>query len=180
MLAACQKENEEPEAGSTLKLFAEGFKGDSSKMTVDHGQAYWTDNDSVWINNRWRSVRISSTNSVYLYADENAAFTYPLRAISPARLSRGMNITGDQVQITLPAVYQYGQVVYDANTSRQVLDAPMAAYATEGDELHFKHLTGALAVKITNNTGAQISLERIKVTSSGAKLSGTSTSTSPT
>ena len=172
MLAACQKENEVPEAGSTLKLFAEGFKGDASKMTVDHGQAYWTNNDSVRVNNRWYPVLISSTNSGCLYTAGNA-LTYPLRAISPARLSRGVNITGDQVQITLPAVYQYDQVVYDANTSRQVLDAPMAAYATEGDELHFKHLTGALAVKITNNTGAQISLERIKVTSSGAKLSGT-------
>lgn len=177
MLAACQKE--ETEAGSTIKLFAEGFGGDSSKMIVDHAQTYWTSNDTVRINDNYFKVRVRNYDTgreeVYIYNNSSSSrpLTYPLRALTPKGIYDG-RITGDQIQVNLPAVYQYDQVV-ENGVGRQVLNAPMAAYATSGGELHFKHLTGALAVKITNNTGAQIHLERIAVRSDRSKLNGTFT-----
>ena len=175
MLAACQKE--ETEAGSTIKLFAEGFGGDSSKMIVDHARTYWTTNDTVRINNNDCKVYVinhdTGREEVFISNSSSRPLTYPLRALTPKGIYDGW-ITEDQIQVNLPAVYQYDQVV-ENGTGRQVLNAPMAAYATSGDELHFKHLTGALAVKITNNTGAQIRLERIRVQSTGAKLNGTFT-----
>ncbi|MDY6370686.1 MAG: hypothetical protein SPL12_00100 [Bacteroidales bacterium] len=175
MLAACQKE--ETEAGSTIKLFAEGFGGDSSKMIVDHARTYWTTNDTVRINDNYFEVEVinhsSGREEVYIYTNSSRPLTYPLRALTPKGIYDGW-ITEDQIQVNLPAVYQYDQVV-ENGVGRQVLNAPMAAYATSGGELHFKHLTGALAVKITNNTGDQIRLERIRVQSSGAKLNGTFT-----
>ena len=178
MLAACQKE--ETEAGSTIKLFAEGFGGDASKMIVDHARTYWTSNDTVRINDNYFEVSVRNHDTgreeVFIYNIYNNSprpLTYPLRALTPKGIYDGW-ITEDQIQVNLPAVYQYDQVV-ENGTGRQVLNAPMAAYATSGGELHFKHLTGALAVKITNNTGAQIRLERIRVQSSGAKLNGTFT-----
>ena len=178
MLAACQKE--ETEAGSTIKLFAEGFGGDASKMIVDHARTYWTTNDTVRINNNDFKVYVinhdTGREEVFIYNIYNNSprpLTYPLRALTPKGIYDGW-ITEDQIQVNLPAVYQYDQVV-ENGTGRQVLNAPMAAYATSGGELHFKHLTGALAVKITNNTGAQIHLERIAVRSSTSKLNGTFT-----
>lgn len=175
MLAACQKE--ETEAGSTVKLFAEGFGGDASKMIVDHARTYWTSNDTVRINDNYFEVRVRNHNTgreeVYIYNNSSWPLTYPLRALTPKGIYDG-SITEDQIQVNLPAVYQYDQVV-ENGVGRQVLNAPMAAYATSGDELHFKHLTGALAVKITNNTGAQIHMERIAVRSSTSKLNGTFT-----
>lgn len=176
MLAACQKE--ETEAGSTIKLFAEGFGGNASKMIVDHARTYWTDNDRVRINNVVCDVRVlnhsTGREEVYIYHDGSSRpLTYPLRALTPKGIYDDW-ITEDQIQVNLPAVYQYDQVV-ENGVGRQVLNAPMAAYATSGGELHFKHLTGALAVKITNNTGAQIHMERIAVRSSTSKLNGTFT-----
>ena len=175
MLAACQKE--ETEAGSTIKLFAEGFGGDASKMIVDHARTYWTTNDTVRINNNDCKVYVinhdTGREEVFISNSSSRPLTYPLRALTPKGIYDGW-ITEDQIQVNLPAVYQYDQVV-ENGVGRQVLNAPMAAYATSGGELHFKHLTGALAVKITNNTGAQIRLERIRVQSSGAKLNGTFT-----
>ena len=175
MLAACQKE--ETEAGSTIKLFAEGFGGDSSKMIVDHARTYWTTNDTVRINNNDCEVYVinhdTGREEVYISNSSSRPLTYPLRALTPRGIYDGW-ITEDQIQVNLPAVYQYDQVV-ENGTGRQVLNAPMAAYATSGGELHFKHLTGALAVKITNNTGAQIHLERIAVKSTTSKLNGTFT-----
>lgn len=175
MLAACQKE--ETEAGSTVKLFAEGFGGDASKMIVDHARTYWTSNDTVRINDNYFEVSVRNHDTgreeVYIYTNSSRPLTYPLRALTPMGIYDGW-ITEDRINVNLPAVYQYDQVV-ENGTGRQVLNAPMAAYATSGGELHFKHLTGALAVKITNNTGAQIRLERIRVQSSGAKLNGTFT-----
>lgn len=172
MLAACQKE--ETEAGSTVKLFAEGFGGDASKMIVDQARTYWTTNDTVRINNNDYKVYFRNHDTgreeVYIY---NEALSYPLRALTPRGICDGW-ITEDRINVNLPAVYQYDQVV-ENGVGRQVLNAPMAAYATSGGELHFKHLTGALAVKITNNTGAQIYMERIAVRSSTSKLNGTFT-----
>ena len=175
MLAACQKE--ETEAGSTVKLFAEGFGGDASKMIVDHARTYWTTNDTVRINNNDCKVYVinhdTGREEVFISNSSSRPLTYPLRALTPKGIYDGW-ITEDQIQVNLPAVYQYDQVV-ENGVGRQVLNAPMAAYATSGGELHFKHLTGALAVKITNNTGAQIHLERIAVRSSTSKLNGTFT-----
>lgn len=176
MLAACQKE--ETEAGSTVKLFAEGFGGNASKMIVDHARTYWTNNDTVRINNEVCKVYVQNYSTgreeVYIYHDGSSRpLTYPLRALTPKGIYDDW-ITEDQIQVNLPAVYQYDQVV-ENGTGRQVLNAPMAAYATSGGELHFKHLTGALAVKITNNTGAQIHMERIAVRSDRSKLNGTFT-----
>lgn len=173
MLAACQKE--ETEAGSTIKLFAEGFGGDASKMIVDHARTYWTTNDTVRINNNDCKVYVRNhdTGREEVYICNEGSLSYPLRALTPEGIYDGW-ITEDQIQVNLPAVYQYDQVV-ENGTGRQVLNAPMAAYATSGGELHFKHLTGALAVKITNNTGAQIHLERIAVRSDRSKLNGTFT-----
>lgn len=175
MLAACQKE--ETEAGSTVKLFAEGFGGDASKMIVDHARTYWTTNDTVRINDNYFEVSVRNHDTgreeVWIYNNSSRPLTYPLRALTPMGIYDDW-ITEDQIQVNLPAVYQYDQVV-ENGTGRQVLNAPMAAYATSGGELHFKHLTGALAVKITNNTGAQIHMERIAVRSSNSKLNGTFT-----
>ena len=175
MLAACQKE--ETEAGSTIKLFAEGFGGDASKMIVDHARTYWTTNDTVRINNNDCKVYVRNHDTgreeVFISNSSSRPLTYPLRALTPKGIYDGW-ITEDQIQVNLPAVYQYDQVV-ENGVGRQVLNAPMAAYATSGGELHFKHLTGALAVKITNNTGAQIHLERIAVRSDRSKLNGTFT-----
>lgn len=175
MLAACQKE--ETEAGSTIKLFAEGFGGNASKMIVDHARTYWTTNDTVRINDNYFEVSVRNHDTgreeVWIYNNSSRPLTYPLRALTPMGIYDDW-ITEDQIQVNLPAVYQYDQVV-ENGTGRQVLNAPMAAYATSGGELHFKHLTGALAVKITNNTGAQIHMERIAVRSDRSKLNGTFT-----
>ena len=170
MLASCQKE----ETGNmtVLNLFAESFQNNSNaKFAIDGTHSAWCGRDKVRINNNGEfTVNVSESQASISKSYSDPDFTTPLRAVSPASIYAS-DITADWIVVELPSVYEYATTTTSSGTF-QHLPAPMAAYATEGDELHFKHLTGALTVKVHNSTSESIEMESISVTSDRYQLCG--------
>ena len=151
---------------TTVNLFAEGFHNNSNaKFTIDGTGSTWNGNDNVRVNNAGR-CNVSVTDGEK--ATISGSFTTPLRAVSPYNLTNA-DLTSDAVTLQLPLEYTYSTY---GLTGKQHLQSPMAAYAASGSDLHFKHLTGALTVKVTNSTGATFYLESISVTSDKYQLGG--------
>lgn len=183
MLAACQKE--ETGKMTTINIMAEDFHGGDSKMgayiNASRVNFTWETGDEVRINDGVFAVTRSNYNAT-ISAPEGQPFTAPIRALSPASLYNGA-LTSDQVQVTLPDTYQWStftQSIGGLNTTCQKLNAPMAFYGDASNlnyshvqqRIVFKNLCGALAVKITNNTGLPLDMEEIQVRSNRYKLSG--------
>ena len=160
LFGSCQKEQQEL---TQLNLIAEGFKDNGAKLAVDGLTSSWVDGEQVRINDNG-PLTISYTSGSN--ATVAGTFTTPIRAIYPAGISSS-DLTAGTTTVTLPAEYQYA-----ATGGLQSLQSPMAAYSASGDEVHFKHLTGALTVKVTNSLDKSIRLSSITVTSSKYQLSG--------
>ena len=162
LAAGCQKED----VGTRLELAGECFNGQGSKMMVNGTDMRWVAGDEVRVNGITAAVAVDA-NKAYIDGDGLSA---PYYAVIPASIYDGA--IGGNVTVTLPSVYQYAEVD-DGGTMRQNLQAPMAAYASvAGSRLEFKHLTGALTVRVTNSTGHVLYMDGIKVVSSNCRMSG--------
>lgn len=162
LLASCQKEES---TVTTVTLIAEEFQNDT-KFAVDGVHSYWCNSDKVRINDNGEMWVSAGTDQ----ATVSGSFTTPLRALSPASLTTS-DLTSDAISVDFPATYQYSTTYLNGNTYQHV-QTPMAAYAIDGNELQFKHLTGALMVKVTNSTTDLIYLESITISSDKYKLNG--------
>lgn len=160
-LNSCQKE-ELPE--SKLTLFAESMG--NTKVAVEGRFSHWVSGETVRINNATKAITVSE--GVATVDNSTNTVTAPFHAIYPASLCPETDLASvGSVTVTLPDSYQYRE-----SGDLQQLDIPMAASNAEGEELQFKHLTGALAVKITNNFGGEMSIKEVIVESSVSQISG--------
>ena len=159
---SCQKEQKE---FTRLELVAEGFQNNDNgtKLIVDGGSSTWVNGETVRINDNGElTISYTSGSSASVSGD----FTTPIRAIYPASICTG-DLTSGTTTVTLPAEYQYA-----TDGVHQILESPMAAYSASGNEVHFKHLTGALTVSVYNNISSYIYVDAITVTSSKYRLGG--------
>ncbi|MBO7102043.1 MAG: hypothetical protein J6V98_08505 [Bacteroidales bacterium] len=157
LFAACHKETLDPR----MEIFVEHMQG-SAKLTLDGVNATWNNGDTLRLNGT-RVVVERSGDHAYI---SNAASQSTNRALFPTRLVAS-GPASDAVTVTLPREYDYR-----SDGSHQLLDLPLAARATDGEPLHFKHLTGALCFMLTNNTSNPLTIDRITVSSSSYQLSG--------
>ena len=157
LFAACHKEPLDPR----MEIFVEHMQG-SAKLTLDGVNATWNNGDTLRLNGT-RVVVERSGDHAYI---SNAASQSTNRALFPTRLVAS-GPASDAVTVTLPREYDYR-----SDGSHQLLDLPLAARATDGEPLHFKHLTGALCFMLTNNTSNPLTIDRITVSSSSYQLSG--------
>lgn len=162
VFAGCQKENK------GIRLFAEGFNGDS-KLSAAGLASSWLDDDQVNINGEEYDITLDG-NSAYVENVPTDANGYV--AFYPTRL----NDDGDATNLTFPSVFYYSTV----SSGRQNIDAPMYAEASGENvsSLYFKHLGAALNLHITVNDpnypydSNAVNISKIEIYSNSYRLNG--------
>ncbi|MBR4506835.1 MAG: hypothetical protein IKP21_08690 [Bacteroidales bacterium] len=157
-LCGCNKDD-----SGLLEVFAESF-GSDTKLVVNNRIASWQDGDEICINGTTAAIRRQlSQGDTHAYIPSTAASAVN-RAVFPASLCS--SITGDNITIALPSEYRYRTA-----GGLQVLEVPMAAASAEESPLHFRHLTGALNIRIRGRNEPVI-LESVTISSDKYQLSG--------
>ena len=151
---ACQRDN-----GAVMLNINVAPMAGSDKMVVTGKTACWTAGDSVWVNGLPYPVNTAGGYSITVAYDQNG-----YRAVSPASIVNG------GTTINLPAKYHYRT----NNSGDQLLSLPLAAYS-DGNNLLFKHLTGALVVKLRNDTSINLTIDHVTIRSNGYAISGART-----
>lgn len=144
-----------------LEVFAESF-GSNAKLVVNNRIAEWQDGDKLRINDTTAIISRQSNGHAYIPSSVASSAN---RAVFPASLCS--SITGDNITITLPSEY-----LYRTSGGLQVLEVPMAAASAEDSPLHFRHLTGALNIRIQGRSECSLLLESVTITSDKYQLSG--------
>ena len=162
LATGCQKEQELVTLGAEISQPA--------KTYIDNRYPCWNEGDEVYVNSAAYPVSAISGSSARI-VDVVGADAY--RAIFPASLvAPGSNIsTGATIPVTLPVTQKY-QVV----DGHQRVDAPMGAY-TDGGTLQFHNLCSIVHVVVINNTGSDMALDKLRIATDNAYLSGTGTAT---
>lgn len=168
LFGACQKDNEsvveEPLLPGQIRLVPPASYtpagSNGSKIVIDQPTSgapslNFANGDLILVNGEVCTVSNGRIN----FESED-----PIYAIHPASLvAEGTDLSTNpsSVSITLPSEYTYKA---DA-TGKQILDIPMAAVAAAGStELTFKHLASAASVRINNNTGEDMAIDKVSIT----------------
>lgn len=151
---ACQRDH----GAITLTMNVPALAG-GDKMSVTGNTACWTAGDSVWVNGLPYPVNTAGGYSITVAYDNNG-----YRAVSPASIVDG------STAINLPSAYHYRT----NNSGDQLLNLPLAAFS-DGNNLLFNHLTGALMVKLRNDTSINLTIDHVAIRSNGYAISGART-----
>lgn len=165
MAVACQKEN----LDGKLIITAEKMGGDG-KVAVTGRTSEWVDGDRIRINDQTKTISVS--DGLATIDNTTDAVTAPYRAVYPETLVAGDADLTASVTATVTIPNEYDYVVSD---SKQIVGMPMAACAASGSELKFKHLTAAVAIKLTNGFGGSLTIDEIAVQSDVSQICGTRT-----
>lgn len=158
--------NKEPEFLG-LRINAENYQTDESKTYVSGTSVHWKNGDRIRINGTECSVTVDGGNvSVTGFSGSVSDGIY---AYSPA----SMVVTDEQTTrptVTFPSHFESS---YDAN-GNQIIGLPMVAYAAANStSITFKNLSGAVLVRVRNNTANTLYIDSVKVRSSIYRLCGT-------
>lgn len=155
LLLSCRKETD-----SLLEVVADRFGGDD-KLQLDGKYSVWESGDLIRLNGTTAEVVRNSNGHAYIAA--SAADDVNM-AVFPSTLCN--TLAGETVTVSLPHDYTYRTA-----DGLQVLPMPMAAVSAGSSPLHFRHLTGALMLKISG----PLVLESVTVSSDKYQLSGNRT-----
>ena len=163
LFSACAKE----EGGSkitdpTFTLYAEGY-GNDAKMAINGKYLTWVTGDKIRINDRVSNVVVQDGVA---FIQSAVAYSTPYYCVSPSSIYSSA-ITSSNITVNLPNSYTYAET-----DGKQNLPVPMCAYAEGGDALQFKHLTGALTIRIENSFGIDVYVNRIEVSSNNYQICG--------
>lgn len=158
---------------SNFTLVAEGLDGDA-KLAVNGASAQWVNNEKLNINGEEKTITVSSGTATI--ADVQRTGYY--RAVYPSSIVSG-SLSSNNVTVNLPATYQYQL----DGSGKQLLATPMAAYLADdsvenstNNMLFFKHITGAIVVRVTNGLSASdnfnLVIDQVTVTSDNYNISG--------
>lgn len=139
-----------------LSLQAERI-GSNLKMAVENTEATWSSGDSLWINGDTYVIGIDGSGHATTLVPQAESY----RAVFPA------SIASSATQVNLPHEYHYAK---DAQ-NRQLLALPMVA-SSNGENLFFYHLTGAIIVKFVNRRNETVTVDRVTVSSNSYALCG--------
>ena len=162
LASSCQKEQELVTLGAVISQ--------PGKTYIDDRYPCWNNGDQVYVNNAAYPISAASGSSAQI-ADVVGSDSY--RAIFPASLvPANMDITNSSsIPVTLPATQ-----VYTLVDGHQRVNAPMGAY-TDGEVLQFHNLCSIVHVVVNNNTGSDMTLDKLRIATDNAYLSGAGTAT---
>ena len=162
LASSCQKEQELVTLGAVISQ--------TGKTYIDDRYPCWNNGDQVYVNNAAYPISAASGPSAQI-ADVVSADGY--RALFPASLvPSSMDITNNgSIPVTLPATQLYTLV-----DGHQRVNAPMGAY-TDGEVLQFHNLCSIVHVVVNNNTGSDMALDKLRIATDNAYLSGAGTAT---
>ena len=162
LASSCQKEHELVTLGAVISQ--------PGKTYIDDRYPCWNNGDQVYVNNAVYPISAASGSSAQI-ADVVSADGY--RALFPASLvPANMDITNSSsIPVTLPATQ-----VYTLVDGHQRVNAPMGAY-TDGEFLQFHNLCSIVHVVVNNNTGSDMALDKLRIATDNAYLSGAGTAT---
>ena len=162
LASSCKKEQELVTLGAVISQ--------PGKTYIDDRYPCWNNGDQVYVNNTAYPISAASGSSAQI-ADVVSADGY--RAIYPASLvPANMDITNSSsIPVTLPATQ-----VYTLVDGHQRVNAPMGAY-TDGEFLQFHNLCSIVHVVVNNNTGSDMALDKLRIATDNAYLSGAGTAT---
>lgn len=155
LLLSCQKEG-----GRLLEVVEDSF-GSDAKLQLDGKYSTWDNGDLIRINGTTAEVVRKENGHAYIAA---SAASDVNMAVFPSTLCDA--IGGETITVTLPSEYHYSVA-----NGHQVLPMPMAAVSAGGSPMHFRHLTGALLLRISGT----MTLESLTVSSNRYQLSGSRT-----
>ena len=161
-MASCQKDSDTVTLGASID-----YTSGAPKLHLSGTTPQWENNDTVWINGNGNYTVTFNNNGTTaqitnVARDNNNEYT----AVYPANIVTGY--TGRTVNITLPREQEYV-----SGTNGQQIRLPLIAY-NNGNNLTFKSLCSLVKISI-NTTGNSLSISRITLTASSAKLSGPTT-----
>ena len=176
LFSACQKEEIDSIPEGAIKLTTEGFSnGDGSKTSVNGYTVEWVNGDKVTINNEEYTVFVDGSTA-YITPGEGSEPTAPSAPYYGYYSCGTVNEpSSTNPTVTVPASYSCS---YDGS-GRQVIALPMVSYqSSTASAIAFKHVTAAVKVMVKNEiSGTELVLDKVVVTSSKYKLSGTASVT---
>ena len=176
LFSACQKEEIDSIPEGAIKLTTEGFSnGDGSKTSVSGYTVEWVNGDKVTINNEEYTVFVDGSTA-YITPGEGSEPTAPSAPYYGYYSCGTVNEpSSTNPTVTVPASYSCS---YDGS-GRQVIALPMVSYqSSTTSAIAFKHVTAAVKVMVKNEiSGTELVLDKVVVTSSKYKLSGTASVT---
>ena len=161
IVTGCEKQEDND---GMVEIFTESLSG-NGKVLVDGADATWMTGDEILLNGSPVMVVRHSNGRAYISSEGLNATTN--RAVYPSSLNVS-NWSTDNLSVEFPKIYHYRT---DAS-GKQILELPMAAYSTGNNPLHFKHLTGALYVTVTNTSSSPRLLQAVTVSSDKYMLNG--------
>ena len=162
LASSCQKEQKLVTLGAVISQ--------PGKTYIDDRYPCWNNGDQVYVNHAAYPISAASGPSAQI---ANVVSADGYRAIYPASLvPSNMDITNSSsIPVTLPATQLYTLV-----DGHQRVNAPMGAY-TDGEVLQFHNLCSIVHVVVNNNTGSDMALDKLRIATDNAYLSGTGTAT---
>lgn len=160
-VTGCEKQEDND---GMVEIFTESLSG-NGKVLVDGADATWMAGDEILLNGSPVMVVRHSNGRAYISSE--GLNTTTNRAVYPSSLNV-YNWSTDNLSVEFPKIYHYRT---DAS-GKQILELPMAAYSTGDNPLHFKHLTGALYVTVTNTGSSPRLLQAVTVSSDKYMLNG--------
>ena len=176
-LFSCNKENDKESAcipEGAVMLSTEGFRGDE-KTSVSDNSVQWTGTDEsirfyvggVGANEQTLDVSVIGDNAFVPGITGSGA----IRGYYPVSIITANDASDHETAptVVVPDSYDCRYVA-----GRQEIALPMVASAASGaGEIEFKHVTAAVKVLVKNETGFDLTLDKVVVSSSAYKLSGT-------
>ena len=176
-LFSCNKENDKESAcipEGAVMLSTEGFRGDE-KTSVSDNSVQWTGTDEsirfyvggVGANEQTLDVSVIGDNAFVQGITGSGA----IRGYYPVSIITANDASDHETAptVVVPDSYDCRYVA-----GRQEIALPMVASAASGaGEIEFKHVTAAVKVLVKNETGFDLTLDKVVVSSSAYKLSGT-------
>ena len=162
LASSCQKEQELVTLGAVISQ--------PGKTYIDDRYPCWNNGDQVYVNHAAYPISAASGPSAQI---ANVVSADGYRAIFPASLvPSNMDINNSSsIPVTLPSTQ-----VYTLVDGHQRVNAPMGAY-TDGEVLQFHNLCSIVHVVVNNNTGSDMALDKLRIATDNAYLSGAGTAT---
>ncbi len=160
LLAGCQKDS------TTLRLYAANFGG-NGKVYMVNRLPHWAEDDAVWCDDADDDNHLATVSEVssdgtatisVLSVNDGYRLIYPYNIVT--------SVDGFQATLEIPSVQRYYEV-----DGKQVVNAPMAAFTSNGSSVHFHNLGALIAINIYNNTEyPNLIIDKVIVSSASENL----------
>lgn len=179
LLTACKKENEnglQGFLGETIMLTTESFHDYIDEKTSVRGfSVKWVNGDEVRLYGAegYKDFPIEVNGKSQAYITNTLNLSGSIRGYYPISIinSCGASENANSPTVVIPSNYDCSAF---NGSGHQIINLPLVAKATGGaTTIEFKNLSAAVMVIVRNETGNTLIVDRVVVSSTTSKLSGT-------